>query len=112
MLVLAFGLIASLLLFTLVWTMATTRDRALAIAEAALPPGHSFTANLRANRARIAQAAGDPLTAERDALQAWESYRESYGADDLRTRNLAGFLADLYTALGRSDEAAAWAARR
>lgn len=32
MLVLAFGLIASLLLFTLVWTMATTRDRALAIA--------------------------------------------------------------------------------
>jgi len=32
MLVLAFGLIASLLLFTLVWTMATTRARALAIA--------------------------------------------------------------------------------
>jgi signal transduction histidine kinase/CHASE1-domain containing sensor protein len=32
MLVLAFGLVASLLLFTLVWSMATTRDRALAIA--------------------------------------------------------------------------------
>jgi len=32
MLVLAFSLVASLLLFTLVWSMATTRDRALAIA--------------------------------------------------------------------------------
>ena len=32
MLVLTFGLVASLLLFTLVWSMATTRDRALAIA--------------------------------------------------------------------------------
>lgn len=87
-------------------------DRALAIADETLPPGHSFTANLHANRARIAHAAGDHDTAERDALTAWQRYRQSWGADDPRTRDLAAFLAELYTAMGRADDARLWAARK
>lgn len=90
----------------------TEVDAAVAIAEAALPAGHSFTANLLANRARIAHAGGDLATAETDALAAWESYATAYGEDDLRTRELAGFLADLYTAADRPGDAADWAARR
>ncbi|MEK9502608.1 serine/threonine-protein kinase [Gaopeijia maritima] len=90
----------------------TEVDAAVAIAEAALPPGHSFTANLLSNRARIARATGDMATAERDARAAWESYAEAFGETDARTREVAGFLADLYTDADRAAEAAEWNARR
>lgn len=85
-------------------------DEAVAIAEAALPAGHSFTANLRMNRAGVRRDAGDQGGAEADFLASYEVHRDTFGADDPRTVSIASALADLYDGWGRPDDAANWRA--
>lgn len=83
-------------------------DEALEIAGAALPEGHSFTANLLLNRGRIRTRAGDYEGAEADLVAAHDDYVAALGTDDGRSREVAAALADLHDAAGRPDEAARW----
>ena len=83
-------------------------DEAVGIAEAALPDGHSFTANLLMNRAGIRVDAGDLAGAEADYLASYEVHRDTFGADEARSVSIARRLADLYEDWGRPGDAATW----
>jgi serine/threonine-protein kinase len=83
-------------------------DEALGIAEAALPEGHSFTANVLMNRGRTFRDAGEWALAEDDLLRTHAVYEATYGGDDPRTTAVAGDLAGVYESWGRSDEARRW----
>lgn len=83
-------------------------DQAVGIAEGALPPGHSFTANLHMNRGRIRAASGDRSGAEVDLLSAYEVHRETFGETDPRTLRIAESLSELYLEWGRGDDAERW----
>ena len=88
---------------------ATARfDAALGIAQAALPEGHSFTANIVMNRGQTFALAGDWHAAEADLLAAYEVYTAAYGLDDDRTRSIARGLARVYEDWGRPSDAERW----
>ena len=83
-------------------------DEAVTIAEAALPAGHSFTANLWMNRAGVRVEAGDRAGAEADYLASYEVHRDTFGSDDARSQRIAQSLAELYEQWDRPDDAATW----
>ena len=83
-------------------------DEAVRISQAALPQGHSFTANLLMNRAGVRVEAADLPGAEADYLASYEVHRDTFGADEARSVSIARRLAELYDQWGRPDDAAIW----
>ena len=65
----------------------------------------------RANRARCVARTGNFAAAEPVLLDSYNALVELVGADHRRARTVASYLADLYTAWNRPDEAATWTAR-
>ncbi len=83
-------------------------DEAVAIAEAALPAGHSFTANLHMNRGRVRAESGNRTGAESDFIAAYDVHRDTFGGQDPRTLRIARSLAELYEGWGRGEDAGRW----
>lgn len=78
---------------------------ALAIAEASLEPGHGGVARARSQLGGNLQLQERYREAEPYLLQAYESYFDSGGAEDRRTRRAAERLVKLYEAWGKPERA-------
>ena len=82
-------------------------ERALAINEQALGPGHPHTGRVRREYARLLLASGNPGPAHAAASAALSASEKELGAQHLWTQDYAGITADALAALGRGEEAAA-----
>jgi serine/threonine protein kinase len=80
-------------------------NEALAIAEKALPPGHMMPIVFRGNRGRCLCRLKRYNEAEREMLSAYNDLRKSAGPNHRRVETLAGYLVELYEAMGRPADA-------